>query len=175
MALLSQASHVRSHFKHPDLVAIMEWPVLFLGGSPKNVPAMYSLMNYAAVQLGTWFPVGGMAQVPIGMANLARELGVKFHCGEEFAVDRIVVDSDTASKCQKQRGGRPMASGVQTRAGFFEADFVVAAGDYHHMVRRKTLDTTLFVCMRENACTHVLFFLSYSICLYVCLCSYLQS
>lgn len=171
MALLSQASHVRSHFKHPDLVAIMEWPVLFLGGSPKNVPAMYSLMNYAAVQLGTWFPVGGMAQVPIGMAKLARELGVKFHCGEEFAVDRIVVDSDTASKCQKQRGGRPMATGVQTRAGFFEADFVVAAGDYHHMVRLKTLDTTLCVCMRENACTACFFFWSCSICLYVCLFS----
>ena len=51
----SQASHVRSFFKHPDLVAIMEWPVLFLGGSPKSVPAMYSLMNYAAVELGTWY------------------------------------------------------------------------------------------------------------------------
>ena len=24
-----QASHVRSFFKHPDLVAIMEWPVIF--------------------------------------------------------------------------------------------------------------------------------------------------
>ena len=59
----SQASHVRSFFKHPDLIAIMEWPVLFLGGSPKSVPAMYSLMNYAAVQLGTWFPMGGMSQV----------------------------------------------------------------------------------------------------------------
>ena len=90
---------------------------------------------------------------------------------EEFAVDRIVVDSDTASKCQKQRGGRPMATGVQTRAGFFEADFVVAAGDYHHMVRLKTLDTTLCVCMRENACTACFFFLSCSICLYVCLFS----
>lgn len=25
----SQASHVRSFFQHPDLVAIMEWPVIF--------------------------------------------------------------------------------------------------------------------------------------------------
>lgn len=30
--LSSQSAHVKSFFKHPDLVKIMEWPVLFLGG-----------------------------------------------------------------------------------------------------------------------------------------------
>ena len=123
----SQASHVRSFFKHPDLVAIMEWPVLFLGGSPKSVPAMYSLMNYAAVELGTWFPIGGMSRVPLGMAALAQELGVKILCGEQYAVSRIVVDEGAG------RGLRKAASGVVTGEGKFEADFVVGAGDYHHM------------------------------------------
>jgi phytoene desaturase len=52
----SQSSHVRSFFSHPDLIKIMEWPVLFLGGAPDSVPAMYSLLNYAAIGLGTWYP-----------------------------------------------------------------------------------------------------------------------
>ncbi len=65
--------------------------VLFLGGSPKSVPAMYSLMNYAAVELGTWFPEGGMVEVPRGMAKLAEELGVKILCGEQYAASRILV------------------------------------------------------------------------------------
>jgi len=133
----SQAAHVRSFFKHPDLVAIMEWPVLFLGGSPKSVPAMYSLMNYAAVQLGTWFPMGGMSQVPLGMAKLAEELGVKFHCGEEYAVSKILTDEFEGAGKESRAGGRAgdrtSATGVQTRAGVFHADFVVGAGDYHHM------------------------------------------
>ncbi|EKX37753.1 hypothetical protein GUITHDRAFT_116060 [Guillardia theta CCMP2712] len=116
----SQASHVRSYFKHPDLVSIMEWPVLFLGGSPKNVPAMYSMMNYAAIQLGTWYPKGGLYQVPQAMKRLAQEFHVKIKCGDEYEAQKICVEGERAT-------------GVQTAAGFFEADFVVAAGDYHHM------------------------------------------
>eukprot|EP00960_Hanusia_phi_P028689 747566-Hanusia_phi.AAC.1 len=116
----SQASHVRSYFKNPDLISIMEWPVLFLGGSPKNVPAMYSMMNYAAIQLGTWYPKGGLYQVPQAMKRLAQEFHVKIKCGDEYEAQKICVEGDRAT-------------GVQTAAGFFEADFVVAAGDYHHM------------------------------------------
>ncbi|MFM9060064.1 MAG: phytoene desaturase family protein, partial [Bacteroidota bacterium] len=56
----SMASHVRSHFKHPHLVQMMEFPVLFLGATPQNTPALYSLMNYADLGLGTWSPMGGM-------------------------------------------------------------------------------------------------------------------
>lgn len=118
----SQASHVRAYFSHPHLVSLMEWPVLFLGGSPDSVPAMYSLMNYAAISLGTWYPKGGMVQVPLAMASLAQEWGVTFLCGDRYEATRILVDQTTG-----------LAHGVQTPAGLYEAEFVVAAGDYHHM------------------------------------------
>ncbi|MFM7590017.1 MAG: phytoene desaturase family protein, partial [Bacteroidota bacterium] len=39
----STASHVRSHFKHPHRGKMMEFPVLFLGATPQNTPALYSL------------------------------------------------------------------------------------------------------------------------------------
>lgn len=54
----SLSNHVRKHFTHPKLIALMEFPVLFLGAMPQDIPAMYSLMNYACLKLGTWYPRG---------------------------------------------------------------------------------------------------------------------
>ena len=45
----SQRTHVQRHFRDPTLVSLMEWPVLFLGGGPADIPAMYSMMNHAAI------------------------------------------------------------------------------------------------------------------------------
>ncbi|WP_462252952.1 phytoene desaturase family protein, partial [Ferruginibacter sp.] len=50
--------HVSKYFKHPKLQQMMEFPVLFLGALPQNTPALYSLMNYADIKLGTWYPQG---------------------------------------------------------------------------------------------------------------------
>ena len=59
----SFSSHVRKFFTHPKLIALMEFPVLFLGAMPRDTPALYSLMNYAGLKLGTWYPTGGFGQV----------------------------------------------------------------------------------------------------------------
>ncbi|TXT32736.1 MAG: phytoene desaturase, partial [Chitinophagaceae bacterium] len=56
-------THVAKHFKNPKLVELMEFPVLFLGALPENTPALYSLMNYADIKGGTWYPKGGMYRI----------------------------------------------------------------------------------------------------------------
>jgi len=61
--LQSISSEIRSRFKHPKIIEILEFPVLFLGAKPERTPAMYSLMNYADIVLGTWYPMGGMARI----------------------------------------------------------------------------------------------------------------
>ena len=61
----------------------MEFPILFLGALPQNTPALYSLMNYADIVGGTWYPEGGMYAVVEGMKSLAEELGVKFMFNED--------------------------------------------------------------------------------------------
>jgi phytoene desaturase len=70
--------HVGKYFKHPKLQEMMEFPVLFLGALPENTPALYSLMNYADIKLGTWYPKGGMYKIVEAMSGLAKELGVTF-------------------------------------------------------------------------------------------------
>ena len=54
-----------------------------MGATPQNTPALYSLMNYADISLGTWYPMGGMHMIVKGMASLAEELGVKILTSKE--------------------------------------------------------------------------------------------
>ncbi len=114
----SFASHIRKFFKNEKILKLMEFPILFLGATPENTPAMYSLMNYAEMALGTWYPMGGMHQIVRGMVSLAEEKGVKILYNQE--VKQIVV---------KQQQARQVVTTSQT----FDADAVVASADYHHV------------------------------------------
>jgi phytoene desaturase len=113
----SISNHVKKHFKNPLLRELMEFPVLFLGALPQKTPALYSLMNYADVKLGTWYPVGGMYKIVEGMYRLACELGVKFHFNAP--VSELLVKNNTIS-------------GVKTNQEVFTADVIVSGADYHH-------------------------------------------
>lgn len=108
-------SHVSKHFKHPKLRQLMEFPILFLGALPQNTPALYSLMNYADIVGGTWYPDGGMFSIVKAMQALAEELGVVFHF-DEAAVD-IVIENGKAKK-------------LVTSKGVYEADAVISGADY---------------------------------------------
>ncbi len=74
----SISKHVRKVTGNHRLIQLMEFPVLFLGALPGNTPALYSLMNYADMALGTWFPQGGMFEIVKAMHAVALEQGVKF-------------------------------------------------------------------------------------------------
>lgn len=116
--LQSYASHVRKYFKDPRLIRIMEFPVLFLGSTPRKIPALYSLMTYAGLSLGTWYPMGGMYEIVDAMHRLAVGLGVRFMMNTE--VSRIhVVDG--------------VAQSVETNQGALPAEHVIASADYHHV------------------------------------------
>lgn len=112
-------SHVESFFQDERLRRILEFPILFLGGTGREIPAMYSLMNYADLVLGTWYPMGGMRKIADAMESLAIELGVQ-----------IVTDTEV-TKIEIERG---IAQAVVCRNGErYEADVVVAGADYHHV------------------------------------------
>ncbi len=111
-------SHIRKFFKSSTLLKLMEFPILFLGAISQNTPAMYSLMNYAEIKLGTWYPMGGMHLIVKGMVALAEEKGVKITYNAEVTGFRL--------------NGKKVI-GAETAAGFVEADAVVASADYHHV------------------------------------------
>jgi phytoene desaturase len=108
--------HIQKYFDHPRLRQIMEFPVLFLGALPEDTPALYSLMNYADIKGGTWYPEGGMYAVVQGMYRLALELGVVFHFNEE--VKEIIIENGIAKK-------------ILTNKTIHEAATVISGADYH--------------------------------------------
>ena len=70
------------------------------------------------MELGTWYPMGGMFGIVQGMVALAREKGVRFQLEEE--VTRLVTEN-----------GRIAA--VETTKARYTPDVVVAGADYHHV------------------------------------------
>lgn len=119
--------HIRKYFLHPKILKLMEFPILFLGALPQNTPALYSLMNFADIALGTWYPMGGMYKVIESLVSLAEEKGVKFKYDEE--VTKIGVLNN-------------MATHVETKKNSYKADIVVGGADYHH-IETSLLDAPL--------------------------------
>lgn len=120
----SFSKHVRRYFSNPKLLALMEFPVLFLGAMPRETPALYSLMNYAGLKLGTWYPMGGMGKVVEAMVEVARREGVQIEY--EAPVEKILT-----------RGRR--VTGLHLQGRKIPADAVVATADYQH-VEQQLLD-----------------------------------
>lgn len=116
--LKSMRNYVHSYFKNERLRQIVEFPILFLGGTPANTPALYSLMNYADMALGTWYPDGGMNEIVKAMVSLAEEKGVNILLNQE--VKRVEMKGNAISL-------------VHTTNHQYEADIVVAGADYHHV------------------------------------------
>ncbi len=116
--LTSMSSHVGRYFKNPKLIKLLEFPVLFLGATPKNTPALYSMMNYADLALGTWYPLGGMNKIVKAMVKIAKQQGV------EICLDTEVNKIDIINGIVKK---------VCTNKGDYPADFVIAGADYEHV------------------------------------------
>jgi phytoene desaturase len=117
----SMSKHVRKFFKSDKIIRLMEFPVLFLGETADNIPALYSLMNYADIALGTWYPKGGMHEIIKGMVKLAEEKGVQIRYDAE--VEEIEIQDGIAHSVRLKSGER------------IKADIVVAGADYHHVDR----------------------------------------
>lgn len=108
---------VRKYFKSPKLIMLMEFPVIFLGAAPKDIPALYSLMNYGGYKLGTWYPMGGFSKIIDAMVDVAKEQGVQFHLNSN--IDSIKINQNKATA-------------VSVNGKDIEFDSVIASSDYHH-------------------------------------------
>lgn len=114
--LQSVSKYFRKYFKDPRILEILEFPVLFLGAKPQKIPALYTLMNYADLKMGTWYPMGGMIKIIEGMEKVARSLGVEIKTGEP--VKSIEIHNKKITK-------------LITPKAEYETKVVVNAADYH--------------------------------------------
>jgi len=108
---------VKKYFKNSKPQKLLEWISVFLGGDPRNVPAMYCMMSYLDHHHGIYYPKGGMNGLAKKMYEIALDNGVKFKFDEP--VTKIDVDGKHASK-------------VVTNKNQYHADLVINNADYHH-------------------------------------------
>jgi phytoene desaturase len=125
----SLENYVKRYFKSPKLQKIMQYTTVFLGGSPKNTPAMYSLMSHCDFNIGVFFPKGGIIRVVEGIAKLARELGVK------IITDADVTQIELTTRKRLLRRSKGILKSVKANNGEYESDIVVANADYHFVDR----------------------------------------
>ncbi|TVQ40753.1 MAG: phytoene desaturase [Spirochaetaceae bacterium] len=106
---------VERYFKDRRAKQILEYAMVFLGSSPRNAPALYSIMSHVDLNLGVYFPHGGMTSLVAGLSKLLQELGVDVQT--DCPVDRVLV-----------KNGR--AAGVESRGERIDADAVLVNADY---------------------------------------------
>lgn len=111
------SKEVRKEFSNPRLIAILEFPVLFLGAKPSHTPAFYNFMNYADFGLGTFHPMNGMFSVVDGMKQLAEDLGVTIKTLQN--VEKITVVNGSVQS-------------LRINDLDIEADIILSGADYHH-------------------------------------------
>ncbi|WP_336364331.1 phytoene desaturase family protein [Halalkalicoccus salilacus] len=111
----SMQDHVEEYFEHPKLQQIMQYTLVFLGGSPNNTPALYNLMSHVDFNLGVYYPEGGLGGVVDGIVELGEELGVSYHTDQP--VEAIE--------------GRAGGFKLEARDTFLP-DLVVSDADYAH-------------------------------------------
>lgn len=117
----SVKKHISKYFSSRKLQQMLEFPVLFLGALPEKIPALYSLMNYADIKGGTWFPEGGMYSLVDAMYQLAIDLGVHFSFNTN--VKSVIIKNNMASGVEAE---------INQSKEFIEADAVISSADYHH-------------------------------------------
>jgi phytoene desaturase len=77
-ALKKHFANTGRFFKDERLKAAFTFQNMYLGLSPYDAPATYSLLQYTELAEGVWYPMGGMYAGIQALVKVAEKLGVKF-------------------------------------------------------------------------------------------------
>ncbi len=138
---------VASVFKDSRLQQAMSFQTMYLGVSPYEAPAVFSLLPYTELAHGIWFPRGGMSAISRALETVCGELGVTFVYGS--AVKKIVTT-----------GGR--AQGIELSDGSVKrADVVVCNADlawaHAHLLDEKASDSPKLEKLRFTSSGYMLY------------------
>ncbi len=120
--------HVCRYFHDQRLQAAFSFQSIYVGASPRDIPAAYGLIQYVEATQGCWSVPGGLHRIGFALEKAAHVCGVKIQTGKKVKQVRL-------------QEGR--AVGVELSDGsFFAADLVVSNADlpytYAHLLPEKT-------------------------------------
>ena len=119
--LVHHYHNMSAYFDHPRLKAAFTFQDVYMGLSPFEAPATFSMMPYTELAHGVWYPRGGMGRVVEALIEIAKGAGVEF--AYHTAVERIDVSGSYAR-------GVILADGQR-----LEADLVLANADLPYVYK----------------------------------------
>lgn len=111
-------SYIGRFVKSPALQQILAYPMVFLGTSPYNAPALYHLMSYMDFKDGVFYPMGGVYKIIESIVQLCNHNGVTIHTNSP--VKNIITAHGTAT-------GITLDDGTK-----IDADIVISNADLHY-------------------------------------------
>ncbi len=114
--------YVEGYFKTHQLQKIMQYPLVFLGSSPYNTPALYNIMSHIDFNMGVFYPQGGLYAVTESLQSIAEKNGAKFKINS--GVKQILVQDGKARGVILDNGKK------------LEAKVVISNADIQHTESR---------------------------------------
>jgi phytoene desaturase len=145
-ALVKHYNNIGRYFQHPYLKAAFTFQNMYLGLSPYDAPATYSLIQYTELADGVWFPIGGLYQVVDSLVSIAQAHGVRFRYNQP--VRQIEVDNRCATGVILEDGSR------------LTADLILANADLPYVYRHLLPDRREADCLdrKKYTCSAIMFY-----------------
>jgi phytoene desaturase len=119
--LVNHYSNMSAYFDDPRLKAAFTFQDVYMGLSPFEAPATFSMMPYTEMAHGVWYPKGGMYSIVEALMSLAHQAGVGFVFDK--AVEKISVNGNRAQAVELDDQQR------------MEADVILANADLPYVYR----------------------------------------
>jgi len=145
-ALIKHYDNIGKYFRDPRLKAAFTFQNMYLGLSPYDAPATFSLLQYTEMAGGVWFPLGGLYRVVESLAALAEKRGVEFRYNT--AVKQIEIENARATGVVMQDGSR------------HTADVVIANADLPYVYRELLPDSSEAekLARKKYTCSALMFY-----------------
>ncbi len=143
-ALAQLYGQVGSFFESDKLRKAFSFHSMFLGLSPFDAPAMYSLITYADLALGMWYPRGGIYSIIEDFLRIAHEMGVQIRTNTP--VEKIVVENGKVTGVQLESGEVVKADLVVSNADLPYTYKHLIDGEVRHDYPDKRLDKMEYSC-----------------------------
>jgi phytoene desaturase len=144
--LINHYRNMSAYFDEPRLKSAFTFQDIYMGLSPFEAPATFSMMPYTELAHGVWYPKGGMYSIVETLMDLACQAGV------EFSFNTTVEQIDTNANLARGVG---LADGSR-----LEADVVLANADlpyvYQHLLPQDGMAKAL--ARKRFSCSVISFF-----------------
>lgn len=112
--------YVKKHFKSDKIGKILQYMMVFLGSSPYNTTALYSIMNHIDFNMGVFYPRGGIYEIPKALGAIAEKNGVEIRTG--VPVTKILTENDQVTGVGLENGETISADLVISNADLYHTD-----------------------------------------------------